>query len=68
MTKNTCVRVFSERITAQQLFTGKLSAREPKCLTGVVLGIRRVNTCEETTCEILPVGSKALFHVSKRKS
>ena len=35
--KNACIRVFSERITVQQLFTRKFSAREPKCLTGVAL-------------------------------
>ena len=28
--KNACIRVFSERITVQQLFTRKFSAREPK--------------------------------------
>ena len=27
--KNRCIRVFSEQITVQQLFTGKFSAREP---------------------------------------
>ena len=63
--KNTCIRVFSERITVQQLFTGKFSAREPKCLTGVALGTGIVSTCEENTCEILPIGTKVLFCVWK---
>ena len=57
--------VFSERITVQQLFTGKFSAREPKWLTGVALGIGIVSTCEGTTREILPIGTKALFYVWK---
>ena len=65
MTKNTCIRVFSEGITVQQLFTRKFSAREPKCLTGVALGIGIVSTCEKTTREILPIGTKALFFVWK---
>ena len=63
--KNTCIRVFSERITVQQLFTGKFSAREPKWLTGVAPGIGTVSTCEETTREILSIGTKALFCVWK---
>ena len=37
--KPTCIRVFSERITVQQLSTGKFSARETEWLTGVALGI-----------------------------
>ena len=61
MTKKTCIRVFSEQITVQQLFTGKFSAREPKCLTGVALGIGTVSTCEKTTRDILPIGTNALF-------
>ena len=66
MTKRkTCVRVFSEQITVQQLFTRKFSAREPKCLTGVALGIGTVSTCEKTTREILPIGTNALFFVWK---
>ena len=56
--KNTCIRVFSERITFRKLFTGKFSAGEPKWLTGLALGIGIVSTCEETTCEILPIGTK----------
>ena len=63
--KNTSIRVFSGRITVQQLFTGKFSAREPKWLTGVALGIGIVSTCEETTREILPIGTKPLFCVWK---
>ena len=51
MTKNACIRVFSERITVQQLFTGKFPAREPKCLTGVALKDRD-STCEKTSHEI----------------
>ena len=68
MTK--CRRVFSERITVQQLFTGKFSTREPKWrakwLTGVALRIGIVSTCEETTREILSIGTKALFCVWKQ--
>ena len=37
----------------------------PKCLTGVALGIGIVSTCEKTTREILPIGTKALFFVWK---
>ena len=60
MTKKThaYIRVFSERITVQQLFTGKFSAREPKWLTGVALVIGIVSTCKETTREILRLGLK----------
>ena len=63
--KNTCIRAFSERITVQQLFTGKFSAKEPKWLTGVALDIGIVSTCEETTREILLIGTKVLFCVWK---
>ena len=52
-------------ITVQQFYTGKFSAREPKWLTGVALEIGIVSTCEETTREILPIGTKALFCVWK---
>ena len=51
--------------TVQQLFTGTFSAREPKWLTGVALKIGIVSTCEETTREILPIVTKALFCVWK---
>ena len=43
--------------------TGRFSAREPKWLTGVVLEIGIVSTCEETAREILPIVTKALFFV-----
>ena len=63
--KKPCIIVFSERITVQQLFTRKFSARGPKCLTGVALGIGTVSTCEKTTREILPIRTNALFFVWK---
>ena len=63
--KKTCIRVFSERITVHKLLTRKFSAREPKCLTGVALGIGTVSTCEKTTREILPIGTNVLFFVRK---
>ena len=61
-------RYFQNESQFNNCLLKKFSAREPKCLTGVALGIGIVSTCEETTCEILPIGSKALFCVLKHKS
>ena len=61
--KNAFIRVYlqNESYTVQQLFTRKFSAREPKCLTGVAVGIGIVSTCEKTTSEIAPIGAIVLF-------
>ena len=45
----------------QQLFTGKFSAREPKCLTGVAVGDRD----SQNSREIAPIGAIVLFCVCK---